>query len=375
MKPGSILGLSLVLSLGFASAEDEMMYHGLYLAYGLSEENGVISGWYDANKTDADDPDLQDEKPGPDDNMCYAASAANLIAWWQNSKYALSSPALNYSHEQIWDTFVRNNTDYDAGGDPLSAINWWISGVYAPVNSTDKNWAAKDDPVWSRHYASYEDYVHADGSSDEPMPVTLSNYQKDGAPFGGYYFDQYGLTQEDLSNFLVEVWGNEDSTTTHHTMTLGDIEMGEDEGPDSIYDIKFVKILEDSPISLAILSEGSDDEEGLCHAITLWGVEFDAEGNLTTMWLTDSDDYETDDPDPVIFSMSVEMSKEDNRIYLGKLDKNGQYVSDYGNNVYIGAIYALDTTTLASWQPVPEPTTATLSLLALAGLATRRRRR
>ena len=370
MKLGSILGLSLGFSLGFAFAEDEMIYKGLYLASGLSEENGVITGWYDANKTDADDPDLQDEKPGPDDNMCYAASAANLIAWWQNSKYALSSSALNYSHEQIWDTFVRNNTDYDAGGDPLSAINWWISGVYAPVNSTDKNWAAKDDPVWSRHYASYED-VH----SDEPMPVTLNNYQKDGAPFGGYYFEQYGLTQEDLSNFLVNVWCKEDSTTTHHTLTLGAIEMGEDEGPDSIYDIKFVKILEDSPISLAILSEGSDNEDGLCHAITLWGVEFDAEGNLTTMWLTDSDDYETDDPDPVIFSMSVEMSEKDNRIYLGKLDNNGQYVSDYGNNVYIGAIYALDTTTLASWQLVPEPATATLSLLALAGFAARRRRR
>ena len=51
MKLGSILGLSLGFSLGFAFAEDEMIYKGLYLASGLSEENGVITGWYDAEKT------------------------------------------------------------------------------------------------------------------------------------------------------------------------------------------------------------------------------------------------------------------------------------------------------------------------------------
>ena len=77
MKLGSILGLSLVLSCGFALAEDESTYTGLYLASGLSEENGVISGWYDAEKTQAEDMD---------DSMCYAASASNLIAWWQNSE-------------------------------------------------------------------------------------------------------------------------------------------------------------------------------------------------------------------------------------------------------------------------------------------------
>ena len=44
-------------------------------------------------------------------------------------------------------------------------------------------------------------------------------------------------------------------------------------------------------------------------------------------------------------------------------------------DVYIGGIYALDTEAALKWQLVPEPTTATLSLLALASLVTRRRRK
>jgi hypothetical protein len=381
MKPAHLLVISLGLTLGLAFAEEETgapKYTGTYVANGLtfteSDKGEIsISGWYDANKTDDDDLDPNDDIPGADDNMCYAASAANLIAWWQNSKHAVSSPALDYSHAEIWDTFVRNNTIHDTGGDSLSAINWWISGVYAPVNSTGDSWAEKDDPAWSRYHAKYEDYVSADGSSSESLPMTLSNYQKDGAPFGGYYFDDYGLTQEDLSDFLVHVWGEEESEATHHTQTLGDSETGEDEGPDSISDIDFVQILKDSPMSLGLFSESDDEEGGLAHAVTLWGVEFDEEGNLVAMWLTDSDDY-VEDPEPTLFSMSVVMNEADNRIYLGKWE-NGKYVGDFGSNVYIGGIYAMDTTTLENWQLVPEPATATLSLLALAGLAARRRRK
>lgn len=359
MNRTPLLVLSLGLSFGFAFAEDEGMYTGLYLANGLSEESGVISGWYDAEKT---------PEEVKDDSMCYAASASNIIAWWQNSKYALASEAPKELND-IWNTFVRNNQKEDTGGSPLSAINWWISGVYTPVRNN--SWAEGGDELWDRHYITYdEDELSSDS---EAQPVTLPNLSKDGEYFGGYYFDQYGLTQQDLADFLVEEWvyeAPETSGTTHHTQTLSDITMEEYEGPDKISEVNFVKILEGSPIALSVHSENDDPELCLAHALTLWGVEYNENGNLIQVWLTDSDDNENQ-----IFSVSAEMNNEENRIYLGKWDDDHYNWEGYGDNVYIDGIYILDTSVLVNRPLVPEPTTATLSLLALAGLAARRRRK
>jgi MYXO-CTERM domain-containing protein len=82
----------------------------------------------------------------------------------------------------------------------------------------------------------------------------------------------------------------------------------------------------------------------------------------------DSDDFE-EVVDPYLFKVGVEFSDDEKKIYLN-LDEDA-----YGTGVYIAGIYALDATVSENWAPVPEPTTATLSLLALAALASRRRRK
>ena len=103
----------------------------------------------------------------------------------------------------------------------------------------------------------------------------------------------------------------------------------------------------------------------------MWGVKYDEDGNLTTLLLTDSDDKAHQ-----IFSVDVTLNDKENKIYLGNL-VDGKYICDAYKgyeNVYIGGVYAIDTSEAHAWQLVPEPTMATLSLLALAGLAARRRR-
>ena len=103
----------------------------------------------------------------------------------------------------------------------------------------------------------------------------------------------------------------------------------------------------------------------------MWGVKYDEDGNLTTLLLTDSDDKAHQ-----IFSVDVTLNDKENKIYLGNL-VDGKYICDAYKgyeNVYIGGVYAIDTSEALAWQLVPEPTTATLSLLALTGLAARRRR-
>ena len=382
MKLTHLFTLSLGLSLGFtstsAAGNTTEETDGTYWANGLeatyTEENRwEVSGWYDAQKT---------EKEGDaDDNMCYAASAANLLAWWQNRGDAPASAAPR-DLDTIWNTFVSNNQFEEEGGEALSVINWWMSGVYAPsaeVSPQPGNgsgsawkWADESAPEWERYFSTYEECAE----SPEVLPMTLPNYTKDGQEFGGYYYDQYGLTQSELSAFLQEVWSYQkpNDAETSGMFTGGD-SAGTDENEeiDSIVDVDFKEILNDSAISLGIISDDTEDEEGMAHAITLWGVEY-TDGELSALWLTDSDDYKN--AKATLFTLPVELNEEDNKIYFGTYnEETGQYESDYyGINVYIGGIYALDTTVTKNWQLVPEPTTATLSLLALAALAARRRR-
>lgn len=381
MKLSHLLGVPLALTVGCAFAEDNNAVDSqnsvLYLAAGLSvDEKGDIQGWYDANKT---------EKEDEDDEMCYAASASNLIAWWENGENAVAG-STPHKLEDIWKTFVDNNQDSTDGGYPLPAINWWLSGVYMPVNGEDGELLPVDDPTWQRFYTSSDELYDETDSDSEGLTLTLPNYEKNGTYFGGYYYDQYGLTQNNLNNFLVEIWScdsaeepdTEEGASVQGSYTLGTAEVPGDDGPESIFDIDFEEIFENSAISLGIISE----DENIAHAITLWGVEYDENGNLTTMWLTDSDDFITQ-----IFSVDVTMNDKENKIYLGKLAQITQEVEGveetylayydeiYGENVYIANIFAIDTSESAKWQLVPEPTTATLSLFALAALAARRRRK
>lgn len=81
---------------------------------GVSSERG----WYDANKTLA---------PG-DDNLCWAASASNILNWWQD-RYVI--PSGTPTGEAVWTTFKDSFTDL--GGNASYAFQWWLSGDYPPA--------------------------------------------------------------------------------------------------------------------------------------------------------------------------------------------------------------------------------------------------
>ena len=371
MKLTGLFVLSLGLTLGLAFAEsapayDEATRTGTVWAKGVSEE----SGWYDADKND-------DWSGDADDCLCYAASASNLIAWWQDRDRAVASGEAPKKLEDIWQTYVRSNQLWNSGGSTLAAINWWISGVYSPLNEDAGKWADRQDPVWKRFYATPEKMYES--GDDEILPMALPNYkQKDENSgeykyFGGYYYDQYGLTQQNLSSFLLVDWVCDDSPeagTNQSPLTLGGVEDGDTE---SIYAIPFATILDESPVSLTIYSANPDpaaeNPEPLAHAITLWGVEYEND-KLVRIWLTDSDDGMER-----LFSMSVIMDEVKNKIYLDDdLTDDSIFCQEYGSDVFIAEIFSIKPSETADWQMVPEPATAALSLLALAAVAVRRRR-
>ncbi len=353
MKLSRLLVLSLGLTAGFACADgvDYSSYSGTVWADGVT----VDGGWYDANKTDNDESYIEveyedgtSENVGADDNMCYAASSSNVIAWWQDRNPHLTTPSTP-DYATIWKTYVDNNKEYNEGGVTSACINWWFSGVYLPESDED----------WNRFYCDADD-------------MDVEEVKKNLETTTGHYYDQCNLNKSDLSALIMDVWESPD---------LEEAAMAEDEAEMGVYQLTldFAKLFDEGcMISLGIASDDENNE--IAHAITLWGVEY-KDGVLTKLWLTDSDDYEltmnplTGEGTPTIFSADVTVDEEKNKIYITGTSHDGEGECFYGDGVYIADVNALNASASANWQLVPEPTTATLSLLALAALATRRRRK
>lgn len=325
---GILLFPALVTGAAVAHAETTT-----YWAKGV-DANG---GWYDVDKTDAED----------DDEMCYAASASNLIAWWQNMQPSVPSG----TPTKVDDIFNRykeaSASGGQLGGDTGWALAWWISGVYMPENETEADrWVVPDVRP------------KADSSDLEA--------------FDGYYASQLGLTAEQMVQFCgahTEVREGESYVTSSYSPSNGKV--GERD---------FGTLLT-SGYGIGLGLEYTKDGKTYGHAVTLWGAEYDASENLLNLWLTDSDDAQSDnwhEENDGLFAAAVEMR--DGVVYLTTEEneqwKNGDYTYQgtwYSDELdcHINSVFLLDSTAFS----VPEPATATLGLLALTGLAVRRRRR
>ena len=332
MKSLHSLVLSLGLTLGIASAAVEYDIPDTYKtvwAQNVSQE----SGWNDVNKASL-------QLGHTEALMCYAASASNLLAWWQQIYYEANlTSSTPPTSTEIWQKFVDNNQAIDRGGDTLAAMNWWITGVYAPLNEDGSDWASEDDPIWQRFYGTHEAFASLYAEDGTTPALTLAYPYN---PEEQYFYDLHGLQQSDLDDLLILTWLY-------------------DSAEPSEFDVDFVEILEEGGgITLSIHSDAKTD---LAHAITLWGVTYDENNQVAGLWLTDSDDF--DEETDGLFYAEVSVSEKDGRLFFKDEELYGS------DDVFVSGVSFID----SSWRIVPEPATATLSLLALAALATRRRRK
>lgn len=306
-------------------------------AKGVSADDG----WYDANKSDDDNSD---------DMMCYAASAANLIKWWQESLTAVPSGTPT-ELSGIWGEYKKAaQNGATKGGVAGYAMAWWISGVYTPTTE-------EEAVRWG--------WPELTPSSDSEL-----------AAHSGYYYDQCSLTSTQVANFVGSYIINNNRIVHSYTLKGDSISGG------LFQEKSFGAVLQDGyGISLGIKS---DTDNSFGHAITLWGAEYnDEDGKLEKLWLTDSDDYYINYGGDRLFDANVTIS-EDGKVYIftekvtwvdADNPNKSWYTTQYeaGKGYYVDSVYLLNPKAFSV--PVPEPATATLSLLALAGLAARRRRK
>ncbi len=219
-------------------------------------------------------------------------------------------PSTPSSADAIWETYKAAAAD--AGGSVGNAIQWWISGVYSAQTEEEKQ----------RSVYEYGDQL-------------LETFE-------GFYYDEYLSTTVFADEF------------------------------NSFYNKKTSGITANDIISAVQNGCGIALNLNIGHVVTLWGVDCDADGNLIGLWLTDSDlAYHNPDAPQGLFAEQIVMKGD--KIYLAG-DEHGYYEAD--EDISITGIFTINPEVSNSWgiPVVPEPATATLSLLALAALAARRRR-
>ena len=191
-----------------------------YWVPGVNQEKG----WYDADKS------------GPADNqMCWAASAANMIAWWQDRNPETAAKAKAPTGTAVWDTFRKalRNTP----GSPYAGSNWWFCG------------------------------------GNLPQP----NFTAEGSKCGGYYKDMVGPGEFAFAGRYTRLmkgpsFGAGQKNISEHLKDLI-------QGGNAIS----ISIQRLNPVNRQVAPGG--------HMISLWGVDYDDEKKqVTRVYLTDSDD-------------------------------------------------------------------------------------
>ena len=249
-----------------------------------------------------------------DYNKCWAAVSSNLINWWQN-QYVVTSPTLNGKYvpdeDAVWDKYRTCATT--SMGDTAIGVDWWWTGdAYDLYSLIGGTPFIQDSMAWSAAY-----YVY-----NVPSDYSYLDYVK-----------TVSVSAIDLSKYLYDAMSDYDKQRLGFGINLG-------------------------------------GQNG--HGVTLWGADFGADMTLQAVYITDSDDVTEGGGD---FDLKRFEVYQENGAY---------YLKDYWSTTNkIDSLTVLDATATDTWgmeriyltAPVPEPTTATLSLLALAGLAARRRRK
>ncbi len=331
-------------------------------------------GWVDTNKAYNPLTFLNDTEataavfPNNDSNLCWAASAANILQYMMNQKgypvqysatYQNATGSDKYvsvvqkRHQYaVYETFTSNFNN--VGWTQYDAIAWYSTGAAA------YNYNNPSNPLKTDNAGGYYQDICGSTTTAFQNNVLACHYQFKGSGYAGVdvTVSADGLTYEKENGFII---GRPQTVETTYTQL-------------------FIEALAAGPIGISVDTRSSGDWDNYGHALTCWGFETDdATGEITMLYLTDSDDGIEH-----LLQMPVTIT-EDGYLAFGK-DTDAQKVYTYdaeGNRLnsyynmgdYTGYyLTALDSYNNFFPEYVPEPSTATLSLLTLTGVLLHRRR-
>lgn len=252
------------------------------------------------------------DKTGTNDTqLCWAAVSSNLINWWQSQYEVPSYRYIPTQQDEVWSKY-KNNVVGDVVADARIGLEWWLSGYgFGYFNESSYNLSL------AGYYDAYVKY--------------------DEIYWGNKYVRHVDGTGAQLTLYLWE------------TLSAPDVRQG---------------------IGLNIAG----------HGITLWGAEFANPQTITAFYVTDSDDaISTKTGDLDLFKVAVKYTENGSMYLAGPEEENGYWSGAKSVN----SLTIIDANETDAWNlpriylsaPIPEPSTATLSLLALGCLAVRRRRK
>lgn len=225
----------------------------------------LSGGWYDFNKySKGGTPSSNDSRMTDDGNMCWAASAANVIAWWQEQNNVTSEypdKGTIPQKKDVYQTFV--GVFENVGGNPAPAFQWWVGVDVDGDGDSDSDvvpgtrtvFGDEGGPAWTgidgKTY--YPDFYYSGG--------LLTNSYYTSTPFYSFSGNPVTIANSSSSNLTVQNKAIVDALSSGYALSL-EVSTNDDNSPE--------------------------------HAITLWGVEYTEAANgditLTKAYITDSDD-------------------------------------------------------------------------------------
>lgn len=240
---------------------DEDVETGLTVRF--AEGVSLESGWYDVNK-------VKDGTVNGDINMCWAATAANILQWWQD-RYVEQGNELpegcpdgkGETYELAIMEVFHSQWDNTYGGHAFHAVKWYFEGV-----NVCEGWNRQAQPL-----------QHGSGGYFKHEWEQIEPYMYTGHDFG--------YTQ-DYNNYYLWGSGSGLNATGRLKAFTELVELFIDKGM----------------TSMAIAQR--ENYGGVHHSVTLWGYEKDNEtGLLTRIWITDSDDSAQWPREPVLHEYKV----------------------------------------------------------------------